>query len=125
VKQPPPRAELSEGLRGEIISIRKHNQTFPIITTELSVHEDTARKIWNYYKKTGAYKPPPRPGRPTLTDDRTRRLLKRHIQSNRDTWREPLSEMMSKLNINIYTTTLRKEITEELGMGHRIKRRKP
>jgi len=38
MKQPPPRAELSEGLRGEIISMRKHDHTFSAIAAELSVH---------------------------------------------------------------------------------------
>jgi len=125
MKQPPPRAELSEGLRGEIISMRKHNHTFSAIAAELAVHEDTARKVWNYYEKHGAYKHPSRPGRPALTDDRTRRQLKRHIMTNRDTRREPLSVLMSKLNISVCPKTLRKEITVELGMGHRIERRKP
>jgi transposase len=105
--------------------MRKHDHTFSAIAAELSVHEDTARKVWNYYKKNNMYKPPPRPGRPTLTDDRTRRQLKRHITGNRETRREPLSVIMSKLNINVCAKTLRKEITVELGMGHRIERRKP
>src|SRR5277367_3771079 len=123
MKQPPPRAELSEGLRGEIISMRKHAHTFSAIAAELSVHEDTARKVWNYYQNN-MYKPPPRPGRPALMDDRTRRQLKRHIMANRGTRREPLSEIISKLNISVCPKTLRKEINVELRMGPRIERRK-
>src|ERR1700736_4461717 len=125
MKEPPHRTELSEGKRGDIIGMRRLGTSFPSIATKLSVHEDTARNVWNYYEKSGLYKPPSRPGRPSILNARNRRQLTRHIQTDRETRREPLSTIMSKLNINVCNRTLRKEITEVIGMGHRIERRKP
>ena len=52
----PGQHELSEGLRGEIIGMRKVNTSFAEIGRILLVNEPTARKIWNRYQETGTYK---------------------------------------------------------------------
>jgi transposase-like protein len=81
---PPPRRELSEGERGEVIGMRKAGVSYAAIGRELSINSETVRKIWNYYEETGARKPPPRPGRPTILQERDRRVMKRHVTKNRE-----------------------------------------
>jgi transposase len=81
---PPPRRELTEGEWGEIIGMRKMGMSFTAIGRKLCVNDETVRKVWIYYEETGAHKPPPRPGRPTILKEHDRRVIKRHVTKNRE-----------------------------------------
>jgi transposase len=121
---PPRRRELTEGERGEIIGMRKAGMSFAAIGRELSVHEETVRKVWIYYESTGEHKPLPRQGRPTILKEHDRRIIKRHITKNREGRREPLGNITEKFNLDVCVDTLAKELNK-LGLYHRTARKKP
>ena len=81
---PPPRRELTEGEQGEIIGMQKAGMSFAAIGRELCINDETVRKVWIYYEKTGARKPRPRPERPTILKERDRRVIKRHVTKNQE-----------------------------------------
>jgi IS30 family transposase len=121
---PPQRRELSEGERGEVIGMRKAGVSYVAIGRELGFHEDTVRKVCISYESTGAYKPPPWPGRPTILQERDRRVMKRHVTKNQEGQREPLSNITEKFNLNVCINTLAKEFNN-LSLYHRIAYKKP
>ena len=80
----PLRRELTEGERGEVIGMRKGGMSFAAIGQKLCVNDETVRKVWIYYEKTGKRKPPSQQGRPTILKERDRRVIKRHVTKNQE-----------------------------------------
>src|SRR6202035_395244 len=109
---------------GEIIGMRKGGMSYAAIAPKLGANPETVRQVWIYYEITGARKPPPRPGRPTILQEHDRRVIKRHVTKNREGRREPLYDITKKFNLNVCIDTLAKEFNN-LGLAHRIARRKP
>jgi hypothetical protein len=99
--------------------MQKAGVSYAAIGRELGFHEDTVRKVYIYYESTEARKAPPRPGRPTILQERDRRVIKRHVTKNREGRREPLSDITEKFNLNVCINTLAKEFNN-LGLYHRI-----
>jgi len=120
----PQRRELSEGLRGEIIGMRKVKTSFAEIGRLLEIDESTARKVWNRYQETGTYESAERSGRPAKLNDHDCRQLVRYIRHDRETRREPLQEIAATLNLNVSARTLERKLTI-IGLGHYIERKKP
>ena len=81
---PPPRRELTEGEQGEVIGMRKGGMSFAAIGRELCVNDETVRKVWIYYEKTGKRKPSPWQGRLTILKECDRRVIKRHVTKNQE-----------------------------------------
>jgi transposase len=75
--------ELSEGLRGEIVGMRKVKTSFAEIGRILQLDESTTRKVWKRYQETGSYASAPREGRPPILTDSDTRHIVRHVGSLR------------------------------------------
>ena len=73
--------------------------------------------------KVFCLRPQKRP--PKVLDERDIRHIVRHITSNRDTRRQALSNITNQLQLSVCPKTLRKTIVEDIGLGHRIERKKP
>ena len=97
--------------------MRKVGAKFLRIGELLCVNPDTVRAVWNQYEETGTCENAPRTGRPTKLSDRDRREVKRFMKKDRDTRREPLSELILDLNLSCSERTLKKEI-ENFSLGH-------
>ena len=67
----------------------------------------------------------PRSGRPKSLTERDHRRIAKHITTDRDTRRQALGEITNALNLSVCPKTLRKVITEDIGLGHRIERKRP
>jgi transposase len=116
--------EVSPGTRREIIGLRKGGMKYPAIEEELGVKADTCRKIMNRRDNGHQSNSAPRSGRPKKLDDRDRRHLEYYITKNRWQRREPLADISATLNLNVHPDTLRTVLTE-MGLGHRIERKRP
>ena len=113
-----------EGLRGEIIGMRKASVSFAEIGRILGYDESTLRKIWNRYQQSKTCASASRSGRPPkLTDADTRQII-RYIRHDRETRRQPLQEITQILNINVSDRTIERKF-KEIGFGHYIERKKP
>ena len=121
---PPPRRELTEGERSEVIGMRKGGMSYAAIGRDLDVNRETVRKVWNYYETTGERKPPLWPGRPTILQEHDRRVIKRHVTKNREGRRTSLTDITEKFNLNVCIDTLAKEFNK-LGLYHQIAWKKP
>ena len=117
--------DVPEAIRNQIVGMRKAGKKFPEIATQLNIKKDTARKIWNRYLERNDCENAPRSGRPKAMSEGDIRLLKRHLQHDRDTRRQPLAEVIVDLNLSVCPKVLRTVIVEDIGMGHRIQRKRP
>jgi len=116
--------EVPDAIRNQIIGMRKAGSTFVKIGQEFELSEDTVRKIWNRWEESGTTENAQRPGRPPLLDKHDIRRLKSYMMSNKETRREPLSEIAVNCNLEVCTKTLKKVIDENIGLGRRIARKK-
>lgn len=123
-KRPQRGDEVPVGLKGVVIGMRKAEKSYPEIEEDTGVKADTARAIYNRFNNTINFTSAPRSGRPKKLSNRDRLEVKRYIQKDRGTRREPLKDISNKLKLNVHPNTLRTAI-QEMGMGHRIARKKP
>src|SRR5215475_4158628 len=98
--------EISEGLRGEVIGMRKAGLSYPQIQGKTGVLQDTARQIYNRYLQSNSYISSSRSGRPKSLNDRDIRHLKRYITSGREERRLPLADISLNLNLSVCNETL-------------------
>ena len=118
-------AELPETLRSQIVILRRIGQSFGQISDVLSVNSETARKVYLRWESSNTYSSAPRPGRPKILKERDIRHITKHITTDRNTRRETLGEIVNVLNLEVSQKTLLRTITNDIGLGHRIERRKP
>jgi transposase len=92
MEPPSGRKELTVGQRGDVVGQRKRGASFGAIAVDLEISEDTARKVWIYYKHTGSYElPPNHRGRPPSLSERDRRHVHRFIKNGCEERRLPLN----------------------------------
>lgn len=76
--------DVPEAIRNQVVGMRKAGKKFPEIATQLNIKKDTARKIWNRYLERNDCENASRSGRPKALSEGDIRLLKRHLQHDRD-----------------------------------------
>jgi transposase len=124
--QPMPRgAEIPEAIRNQIVGMRRVGSTFATIGDILDVDPNTASKVFKRWEETGDCASAPRSGAPKKLTATDLRHVRRHIQHDRQARRQPLTEMITDLNLSISKWTLERAIKNDLGMGHRIERKAP
>lgn len=104
--------------------MRRAGSTFVQIGKEFELNEDTVRKIWNRWQETGTCENASKSGRPTKLDKHDIRRLKTYMTDNKESRREPLSEIVVNCNLEVSTKTLKRTIDEHIGLGRRIARKK-
>jgi transposase len=117
--------EVPETVRAQIVILKQRGDSWAWIGSFLGVHPETARKVYERWEETRCFSSAPRAGRPKSFDERDVRHLARHITSSRDTRRQALGEIKNALNLTVCPKTLRNVITKDIGLGHRIERKKP
>jgi hypothetical protein len=117
-------SELPETLRAQIVILKQRGDSWAWIDAFLGVLPETARKTYQRWEETRCFSSAPRAGRPKSFDERAIRHLARHITSSRDTRRQALGEIKNALNLTVCPKTLRNVITKDIGLGHRIERKK-
>jgi transposase len=117
--------DVHEAIHNQVVGMRKAGKKFPEIATQLNIKKDTTRKIWNRHLERNDCENGPRSGRPKALSEGDIRLLKRHLQHDRGTRRQPLAEVIVDLNLSVCPKVLRTVIVEDIGMGHRIQRKRP
>lgn len=105
--------------------LKQKGDSWESIGSFLGIHPQTVKKVYERWEKTGCFSSAPRAGRPKSLDERDVRHLARHITSSRDTRRQALGEIKNALNLTVSSKTLHKVITKDIGLGHRIERKKP
>ena len=55
MKPPSGWKEVTVGQWGDVVGRRKRDASFGTIAVDLEISENTARKVWIYYKHTGSY----------------------------------------------------------------------
>ena len=86
--------EVSEAIRNQIVGMRRCDKSFVWIGEQFNMSEDMARKIYNRWEATGSCENASRSGRPTILNKHDVRRLKSYITTNRETRREPLTELI-------------------------------
>jgi transposase len=117
--------ELPETLRAQIVILKERGDSWVEIGAFLGVHPRTAREVFLRWKTSESFSSKPRSGRPKSLTERDIRHIAKHITSNRDTRRQALGDITNVLNLSVCPKTLRKTITEDIGLAHRIERKKP
>ena len=117
--------ELPETLRAQIVVLKQVGKSWAEIGAFLGVNSHIARKVYLKWEETKCFSSTQRSGRPKSLDIRDVRHLARHITSSRDTRRQALGEIKNALNLTVCPKTLRNVITKDIGLGHRIERKKP
>jgi len=117
--------ELPEATRAAIVALKNAGLSYPEIGAQLLVNSKTARKVYLRWEENKCLSSHHRSGRPKSLDKHDIRRLKAHITSNRETRRQALGEIIDAQNLPIASSTLRRYIAKDLGLGHRIQRRKP
>src|SRR5436853_6086787 len=118
-------AELSEAFQAQIVALRRKGSSWAEIGRFLNVNSHTTRAVFMRWENTNSYSSSPRTGRPKSLKGRDVRHIANHITSNRETRRQPLGEIINVLNLSVCSKTLRKTITKDIGLSHRIERKKP
>jgi Transposase/DDE superfamily endonuclease len=116
--------EVSEAIRNQIVGMRCMGCTFPAISTELGVDADTAGKIYNRWTETSDCSSAPRSGASKKLNEGDIRLIKHHVTHDREHRRQPLGEIIIDLNLSVSTKTLQRTLVNEIGLGHRIERKR-
>ena len=116
--------EISEAIRNQTVGIRKCDKSFVWIGEQFDLEPDTVRKIYNRWEATGTCTNAPRSGRPTILNKHDVRRLKAYIITDRETRREPLKELVQHCNLDISTKTLSRTISDIIGMGRRVERKR-
>ena len=117
--------ELPEILRAQIVILTQRGDSWAEIGAFLGVHPDTVRKTYLRWEINKTFSSASRSGRPKSLTERDVRHIAKHITSNRDTRRQALGEIINVLYLSVCPKTLHKTITNDIGLGHRIERKKP
>ena len=117
--------ELPETLRAQIVILKRRGDSWKDIGALLGVHPETVRMTFLRWETSGCFSSSPRVGRPKSLTERDVRHIAKHITTNRDTRRQALGDITNVLNLSVCPKTLRKTITEDIGLAHRIERKKP
>ena len=118
-------SELAETLRAQIVILKQRGDSWAWIGAFLGVHPRTAREVFMRWKTSGGFSSKPRNGCPKSLMERDIRHIAKHITSNRDTRRQALGDITNVLHLLVCPKTLRKTITEDIGLAYRIERKKP
>ena len=116
--------EVSEAIRNQIVGMRRCDKSFVWIGEQFNMSEDMARKIYNRWEATGSCENASRSGRPTILNKHDVRRLKSYITTNRETRREPLTELIQNCNLPVSTKTLSRTMKDYIGLGRRIERKR-
>jgi len=114
--------ELPDTLRAQIVILHQTGDSYAEIEQFLGVPHKTARLKW---EKDGCFSSSPRSSRPKSLHERAVRHIARHITSSRDTRRQALGDITNQLHLSVCPKTLRKTITDDIGLGYKIERKKP
>ena len=117
--------EFPDTVRAQIVILKQRGDSWTFIGGLLGVHPDSARMAYNRWEETKCFASAPRSGRPKALDERDIRHIARHITSSRDTRRQALGDITNQLQLSVCPKTLCKTIIEDIGLGHRIKQKKP
>jgi transposase len=112
--------ELPETLHAQIVILKRRGDSWARIGAFLGVHPRTAREVFLRWETSGSFSSGSRSGRPKSLTERDVRHIAKHITSNRDTRRQALGDITNVLNLSVCPKTLRKTITEDIGIGHRV-----
>jgi transposase len=104
----PPRKELTDFQKGEIVGLRE-NYTHREIGRRLSIPHSTVSAFLNRLAKRNTHENLPRPGAPRKTSLSDDRYLVRSAQSNT---RQPLAQLRVETNIDISEQTIRRRLKE-------------
>jgi transposase len=123
--KPPHRGvELSPGTRREIIGLHDGGMIYEDIEKKMLVKSNTAGKVYrrrnNGHKSNSA----PRSGRPTKLNENDCQQLHNYVLQDRNTRRQPLTDISQNLNLNVCPNTLHYEL-QQMGLGHQIARKRP
>src|SRR5579859_5346848 len=117
--------ELTVGQWGDVVDQWKQGASFGAITVDLEILEDTASKVWIYYKHTGSYELlPNHHGWPPSLSERDRQHVYHFIKTRREERWLPLQDITEKLNLAVSDNTMHKTI-QGFGYNHCIERHKP
>src|SRR5436190_5406982 len=81
-------------------------------------------KVWRRRNNGYKGKSAPRSGRPRKLDENDCQQLRNYVLRNRNTRRQPLADISQELNLNVHPNTLH-HVLQEMGLGHRIERKRP
>ena len=116
--------EVPEDIRNQIVGMRRAKCTFVEIGKEFNLSKDTVRKIYNRWVDKGDCKNEERSGQPMKLNKHDIRHIKAHITTDRETRRQPLGEIINRLNLPVANRTLSRTIANFIGMGRRIERKR-
>src|SRR5271169_905610 len=117
--------ELPDTLQAQIVVLKEKGDSWAEIGHFLGVKSGTMRYTYLKWEETRCFSSIPRSGRPKSLTERDIRHVANHITSNRDTRRHALGDITNVLNLSVCLKTLCKTITEDIGLAHRIERKKP
>ena len=117
--------ELPETVHAQIVVLKLRGDSWTEIGDFLEVKSNIVRKTFKRWETTESFSSCSRAGHPKSFDEHDVRHLARHITATRDTRRQALGEIKNALNLTLCPKTLRNIITKHIGLGHRIKRKKP
>jgi len=118
-------SELPDTLRAQVVVLHQRGDSYAEIEQFLGLSQRTARTVYLKWDESRCFSSSPRSGRPKSLDERAVRHIARHITSSRDTRRQALGDITNSLHLLVCPKTLRKTITDDIGLGHRIERKKP
>jgi len=118
-------SELPDTLRAQLVILHQRGDSYAEIERFLGVPQKTARTVYLKWEEDRCFSSSSRSGRPKSLDERAVRHIARHITSSRDTRRQALGDITNQLQLSVCPKTLRKAITDDIGLGHRIERKKP
>ena len=117
--------EFPKTLRAQIVVLKQIGPSWAEIGAFLGVDRHTVWKVYLKWEETKFFSTSQRSGRPKSLDIGDVRHLARHITSSRDTKRQALGEIKNALNLTVCPKTLHNVIAKDIGLGHRIERKKP
>jgi hypothetical protein len=117
--------ELPDTLHAQIVILHQKEDSYTEIERFLGIPQKTARAMYLKCEQDRCFSSSSRSGRPKALDERAVRNIARHITSNRDTRRQALGDITNVLHLSVCPKTLRMIITNDIGLSHRIERKKP
>ena len=117
--------DIPDNLRYQIVGMRRVGATYSLIESLTNVKLHTAKKIFNRWEIEGSCQNRIR-GRPQKKlSTRDINHVSRHIKHDRHQRRQPLSEIINTLQLDVCTKTLKAGIVDKLNLARRIERKKP
>ena len=114
-----------ENLRVQIVTLREQGLSLKDIEKKTGKHRFTISRICKSVQKTNSFKEKPRSGRPTLLDDRQKRILARILRLSKVKTAEHVRKEAKQFhNIDVSRDTVARAL-KSMGYVARVKKKKP